>query len=371
MAASSMTGDTAYARPRRGLRLLALAYFAVFAGLVLFAIVVIVWGDPRAGEPMVRFTLPERPGSVATMPLRPLPVTPATPANPAAKPGEPVPPPAIVPPDVTQAVYAGSALVADPALIEKTDNGPLPRIAADGTPPQRAYAAPALDNGRPRIAIVISGLGISAKMTAQALASLPPQVTLAFAPYASDVQRWVGEARREGHEVLVEVPMEPYDFPDSDPGPHTLRSGVGEDANTERLVWSLTRFTGYTGVTNLLGGRLMSDPDSLEPVLTYLSRRGLLFYDNGGANHSAAPDVAARTGVSFAQATATIDTIETAMEIDRELSELENAARAHGSASGAGFIRPITIERVAQWAQGLPGRGFVLVPASAIVLPKK
>jgi hypothetical protein len=165
--------------------------------------------------------------------------------------------------------------------------------------------------------------------------------------------------------------MEPYDFPDSDPGPHTLRSGVGDDANTERLVWSLTRFTGYTGVTNLLGGRLMSDADSLEPVMTYLARRGLLFYDNGGATHSAAPDVAARAGVSFAQASDTIDSIQTAMEIDRQLSDLETRARAAGSASGSGFLYPITVARVTAWAQGLPSRGFVLVPASAIVQPKK
>ncbi len=370
MAASGMSDDTAAgARPRSGLRLLAFAYFAFFAILILFGIAVALFGDPKAGEPVVRFTVADTPQTAATNPPHPPAANPATP--PTAKPGEPVPPPAIVPSDVTQAVYAGTALVADPALIEKTDSGPLPRIAADGTPPQRAYAAPAIENGKPRIAIVISGLGFSARLTADALAKLPPQVTLAFVPYASDVQRWVGEARREGHEVLVEVPMEPYDFPDSDPGPHTLRTGAGEDSNTEKLVWSLTRFTGYTGVTNLLGTRLLSDPDSLEPVLTYLSRRGLLFYDNGASSHSVAPDVAARTGVSFAQATGTIDTIETAMEIDRELSDLETAARAHGTASGSGFIRPITIERVAQWAQGLSGRGFVLVPASAIVLPKK
>jgi hypothetical protein len=266
---------------------------------------------------------------------------------------------------------SGTALVADPSLIETTEAGPLPRIAADGTTPMRAYAAPVTDTGRPRIAIVIGGLGISAKATSSALATLPPQVTLAFAPYASDVQHWVTEARRRGHEVLLEVPMEPFDFPDSDPGPHTLRAGVGEDANTERLVWALTRFTGYTGVTNLLGGRLLSDPDSLEPVLTYLARRGLLFFDNGVATHSAAPDVAARTNVAFAQATANIDSIQTAMEIDRELSELESQARTHGSASGSGNIFPITLERVAQWAQGLGGRGFVLVPASAIVSTKK
>jgi polysaccharide deacetylase 2 family uncharacterized protein YibQ len=235
----------------------------------------------------------------------------------------------------------------------------------------RAYAGVAISSGKPRIAIVINGLGISAKATAAALNVLPAGVTVAFAPYANDVQRWVTAARQKGHEVLLEVPMEPYDFPDSDPGQFTLRAGVGEDANTKRLVWALTRTTGYAGVTNLLGGRFLSDAKALEPVLTYLTRRGLLFFDNGSALHSVAPDVAQHTGSSFAQATDTIDSIQSAMEIDHRLSELESAAREKGSASGSGFLYPVTVERVSNWAKGLPGRGFVLVPVSAIVAVTK
>ena len=119
---------------------------------------------------------------------------------------------------------------------------------------------------------------------------MPPAITLAFLPYTDDVQRWVGEARKRGHEVLLEVPMEPYDFPDSDPGPHTLRAGNGEDSNIDRLTWSLTRFTGYAGVTNLLGGRFMADANALEPVMTFLARRGLVFFDAGPAQRSAGPD---------------------------------------------------------------------------------
>jgi polysaccharide deacetylase 2 family uncharacterized protein YibQ len=373
MAASGVGSDgmIATARPRRGPRVLALAYLVFFALLIAGGVAIATLGDPRAGDPVVRLTIAEPRNVTLAPPQSGMPQTPATmPGKPTGQ-GEPILPAPIVPPTITQPVRVGAMLVADPALIESTDNGPLPKIADDGTTPMRAYAAPVADGGHPRIAIVISGLGISAKATAKALEVLPPQVTLAFAPYASDVQRWVADARRRGHEVLLEVPMEPFDFPDSDPGQYTLRAGVGEDANTQRLVWALTRFTGYTGVTNLLGGRLLSDADSLEPVLTYLARRGLLFFDNGAATHSVAPEIAARSGVAFAQATATIDSIQTAMEIDRELSELENQARAHGAASGSGFIYPVTIARVAQWAQGLSGRGFVLVPASAIVTAKK
>lgn len=278
-------------------------------------------------------------------------------------------PPSLVPANIVKPIYAGANLVADPDLIESTPAGPLPRIADDGRSPMTAYAPPVPNMQGPKIAIVVTGLGISAKATQAAIANLPPAITLAFLPYADDVQRWVGEARKRGHEVLLELPMEPYDFPDSDPGPHTLRAGNGEDSNTDRLTWSLTRFTGYAGVTNLLGGRFMADANALEPVMTFLARRGLLFFDAGPAQRSAGPDVAKRISAPYVQSAANIDAIQTGMEIDQRLSELEARARLNGSAAGTAFVYPVTIERLTSWAQGLSGRGFVLVPASAIVPP--
>jgi polysaccharide deacetylase 2 family uncharacterized protein YibQ len=277
----------------------------------------------------------------------------------------------IVPANVTRPVLAGRNLVADPALIEQTAQGPLPRIAADGRMPMTAYAPPVLPTRNPRIAIVVSGLGISARATAAAIQGLPPGVTLAFAPYENDVQRWVAEARRTGHEVLLEVPMEPVDFPDSDPGPHTLRAAAGEETNTDRLTWSLTRFTGYAGITNLLGGRMLADTDSLEPVMIYVARRGLLFFDSGPAARSVAPDIARRINAPYVQSAVTLDTIQTGMEIDARLSQLEQLARTNGTAAGTSFVLPVIIERISNWAKGLEGRGFVLVPASAIVSPSK
>jgi uncharacterized protein len=267
---------------------------------------------------------------------------------------------------IDKPLFAGKTLVADPALIENSSVGPLPRIADDGRKPMNAYAAPA-QAGKFRIAIVISGLGVSAKATKAALSSLPASVTLGFPPYAADVQQWVDEARKSGHEALLEVPMEPFDFPDSDPGPHTLRAGTDEDSNLQRLIWTLSRFTGYAGVTNLLGQRFLSDPNALSPALTYLARRGLYFFDNGAASQSTAPQVAGLTATPFAATSEKLDDIQAAAEIDRHLSLLEDEARAHGSAIGSGFLYPVTLERVAAWAKGLQGRGFVLVPVSAIV----
>jgi hypothetical protein len=272
---------------------------------------------------------------------------------------------------ITKPLYAGKALLADPALIENTPEGPLPRIADDGRKPMMAYAAPAPGGAKFKIAIVVSGLGLSASATKAAIDALPPAVTLGFAPYAEDVSSWVSEARARGHELLLEIPMEPFDFPDSDPGPHTLRSGQNDEANLQRLTWALTRFTGYAGVTNLLGQRFLSDSDALSPTMTFLNRRGLYFFDNGSAAQSVTPIVGAQVGMPLAQSGPAIDSIQTALEIDRRLSDLETQARANGSAVGSAFLYPVTIARLAEWAKGLQARGFVLVPVSAIVAAQK
>jgi uncharacterized protein len=383
MAAGIMTEDDGQGAARRPLpHPLALAYFGVFASLLIVVATVALFGRASDGDPVVRLDLAmahHAPKAVAQVPAS-IPDTnligaaplAAAPTEAPAPPPADVPAPAAVPPGkVTQPVYAGRALVADPALIEQTGNGPLPRIADDGRTPMSAYAPPVPQDARPRIAIVVSGLGISAKATAEAVTSLPPGVTLAFAPYADDVQRWVSQARSLGHEVLLEVPMEPYDFPDSDPGPHTLRASAGENANIDKLSWSLTRITGYAGITNLLGGRFLANDEALEPVMVFLARRGLLFFDSGSTTRSAAPSVAHQVNAPYVQSVTTIDTIQTGMEIDRRLSELESRARLAGSAAGTGFIYPVTIDRVNIWAKGLQGRGFVLVPASAIVAAGK
>jgi polysaccharide deacetylase 2 family uncharacterized protein YibQ len=272
---------------------------------------------------------------------------------------------------ITQPLYAGKALMADPALIENTNQGPLPRIADDGRKPMSVYAGAAPAGAKFKIAVVVNGLGLSALATRSALDALPSAVTLGFAPYAGDVGKWVSDARSRGHEVLLQIPMEPYDFPDSDPGPHTLRAGQEEEANIQRLTWALSRFTGYAGVTNLLGQRFLSDSQALSPVLTYLNRRGLYIFDNGAASQSVLPAVAGQVGIPAAQSGAAVDSIQTALEIDRRLSELETQARANGSAVGSAFLYPVSVARIASWARGLEARGFVLVPVSAILAQPK
>ena len=129
--------------------------------------------------------------------------------------------------DAAPALMAGI----DQRLLEKSRYGMIP-VAADGLKPFTAYAGGTdADRARaarmPSIAIVIGGLGVGAAKTSDAIMKLPPAVTLAFTPYGSDPGKLVERARAQRHEVLLQIPMEPFDYPDNDPGPQTLLTTLG------------------------------------------------------------------------------------------------------------------------------------------------
>ncbi len=43
-------------------------------------------------------------------------------------------------------------------------------------------------------------------------------------------------ARSGGHEILLEVPLEPFDYPENDPGPDTLLTGQAPRDNLEQAL---------------------------------------------------------------------------------------------------------------------------------------
>lgn len=263
--------------------------------------------------------------------------------------------------------YINNQLVSDLALMEESPDGLLPKIGEDRRTPMSAYGARfAAPGGRPRIAVVVTGLGISDSGTALALSRLPPEATLSFVTTASDLQILIDQARGGGHEVLLDVPMEPFDFPDSDPGPNALLVGAEAPENSRRLQRHLSRATGYVGIANLMGGRFLGETKAIAPILDIVAQRGLLFFDNGQNASSVAITAARHAKAPIAIGNVVLDEVQSAAGIDARLSELEMQARQNGSAIGTASVYPITIERLAEWAMGLEARGFALAPLTAV-----
>jgi polysaccharide deacetylase 2 family uncharacterized protein YibQ len=237
---------------------------------------------------------------------------------------------------------------------------------ATGTPSERAKAAT-----MPTVAIVIGGLGIGAAKTTESIMKLPGAVTLAFTPYGSDPGKLVERARAQHHEILLQVPMEPFDYPDNDPGPQTLLATQSPEQNLDRLFWHLSRFQGYVGLTSFMGGRFTVSDDAMQPVIREAAKRGLGYLDDGSSPRSVAATLAQGQTMPFAKADLSIDAVPTAAEIDKALAKLEALAKTRGNAIGTASSLPVSIDRIANWARALEGRGILLVPLTTAMLKSK
>jgi len=381
------------ARPKRGFRLpftglQALAvllglFLAAFAGFALFN------DNPLGGEPMTRVAIrtpsqlgEEKPADKPAM-------APAPGANSTAKQAAPPDQRTVTiidgssgarhdvtisgeAPEKGVADAPGQMAGIDQRLLEKSRYGMIP-TAADGLKPFTVYAAEA-DRAKaakmPVVAIVVGGLGVGAAKTVDAILKLPAAVTLAFTPYGSDPTKLAERARAQRHEIFLQIPMEPYDYPDNDPGPQTLLTTLAPEQNLDRFYWHLSRFQGYAGIANFMGARFVATDAVMQPIVREAAKRGLGYFDDGLAR-SVAPTLAAAQAMPFAKADVSIDAVPTAGEIDRALAKLEGLAKERGTAVGVASALPISIERISVWTKALESRGIMLVPLTTAMLKSK
>lgn len=258
----------------------------------------------------------------------------------------------------------------NPDLVEETENGKLPIIGADGLRPMDQYARPWSGERGARVAIVISGLGLSQTGSQKAVQQLPAGVTLAFAASGNSLQRWMQEARRKGHEILLQVPFEPFDYPANDPGPGTLLTASSAKDNIVRLHQAMARVTNYTGIVNYQGARYLSDEKALRPVLQDVAKRGLLFLDDGTSSLSKTNSVSDAIKLPHAFADVVLDGQVQTQAILRKLDELGRIADRQGTAIGVAAAYDESIDAVRKWAEEATQRGIEIVGVSAIVRDK-
>lgn len=257
----------------------------------------------------------------------------------------------------------------DSRVSERSDYGFLPKVSDAGVRPLDAYSRPIVREftSIPKIAVVINGLGLSETGTQNAISSLPADVTFALAPYGEDLDLWMQQARTKGHELLLQLPLEPFDFPDNDPGPHTLLVSLRPSEMLDRLAFLLTRATNYVGIIPEMGARFTSTKPSMEYLVEKLKDRGLMLVDNGTSSRSLSAGIAADKRIPFSGVDVVLDEVPRADSIDAKLLQLEGVARSRGVAVAAGSALPVTVRQLEKWVQDLEDRGLQLVPVSATI----
>jgi hypothetical protein len=281
-----------------------------------------------------------------------------------AGPAPPLPP---APPPPPRPVAAALPKAPIGGLTAPGPRGFLPKIRSDGLTPLDAYRRPfSAGSEKGRVSIIISGLGFSAETTRRAIETLPAEVTLAFVPYASNLQSWIDAARARGHEVLLELPMEPFDAASVDTGPQTLLAGGAGAENLRRMDDLLSRAVGYCGVLNYQGGRFANAADAAGQFHEVLQQRGLAFLASGVPIKSPLLEEGRKRKIAAAAAERVLDARRDADAIAAQLEGLEKHALSRGDALGSGFSYPVTIDQVAHWSETARAKGLALTPACSL-----
>jgi len=255
-----------------------------------------------------------------------------------------------------------------PADVARPHNVPPPENGAPkAAPPWRRYAiaTPPLD-GRIPIALVIDDVGVDVARSRRAIDTLPAAVTLSLLPYGAAIDRQAGEARARGHEIIVHVSME-ADSRAVDPGPNALYTDLPPDEIARRFDWALSRFSGYVGFNNHMGSRFTSNEAGMRVVLAEAKRRGLLFLDSKTAPETIGARLSHEFGVPFASRQVFLDNDSGAGAVAKQLAQLEAVARRDHGAIAIGHPHDGTLAALAAWIPTLAGKGFVLVPLTALV----
>jgi polysaccharide deacetylase 2 family uncharacterized protein YibQ len=251
-------------------------------------------------------------------------------------------------------------------LIEKTDAGNLPVIGPKGLKPWSYYAKRYAHKGNlPTIAIIITGLGQNRTATEAAI-KLPENMSLSFSPYAKEAVNWANAARIAGHEIFVDLPLEPSNFPASDPGPYGLLVGKGLEENNTRLKWLMSRLEGYVGFVTPLNESFSNNDAVFKELLDQLTARGLMIAMPHEPARNDTRKIIDISKTPYSIADILVDEELSAAAIQARLQLLEKTASKRGFAIGVAQAYPISMQQLGEWSNNLEKKGFTLVPLSFI-----
>ena len=246
--------------------------------------------------------------------------------------------------------------------------GPLPRKGVSGKTSFTAYQrAPIRQASGQPLSIIIGGLGINAGITETAISLLPADVTLSFAAQSQGLQGWLNKARKDGHEVMIEIPMESETFNPSEPGATRTLKANNPSANKRHLDWLLSRAQGYFGVTNYNGDKFLTRSDAAAITLNRFSESGLAFISDGAFSTPALETLATSVDLPYKRGFGVIDPVQNKTLIASELSRLTLSAKSGKHPVGIGFAYPETLEALSDWIKTLPNESLYLTPASASI----
>jgi polysaccharide deacetylase 2 family uncharacterized protein YibQ len=242
------------------------------------------------------------------------------------------------------------------------------RDHAAPAPPRRAAAVPPpapVEPGIARLVVVVEGFGARQDLFDQ-LAAIDRPLTVAVLPALPLSSRLAREAAQAGFEVLAQVPMEPYRYPEVDPGPGTLLLSMSPDEVATLTARHLAAVPSAVGVVGHMGSRFTENRERMRALLAPVRARGLIFIDAMASNLSVGGDSARAMGVRSARRQVRVDHAGGEGPARRGLDEAGRVAEQRGEAVAIVSGHPLTIRLLKEYIPRWEAQGIRVVPASRL-----
>jgi len=247
---------------------------------------------------------------------------------------------------------------------EETPEGEEKQVASANLPLPTEHDAHPFPPHSPEIAIVIDDMGLNLSGSQRAI-KLPRFITLSFMPYAERLGEQTAEARANGHELLLHMPMEPMGR--QDPGPGALLTTLTPTDVHARFVHALDSFEGFDGVNNHMGSRFTAYKAGMEIVIGELEKRHLFFLDSRTSAQTVGESTAQEHGLPTIARDVFLDDSVQPDAIRAQLAAAEKVARRKGYAVAIGHPHENTLAALEAWLPEAQREGFVLVPVHDLI----
>lgn len=221
-------------------------------------------------------------------------------------------------------------------------------------------------SGAGTLAIIVDDMGKSVQ-EAKSLLDIGVPLTFSIIPGLPKVRQVAEEARKNGAEVMIHIPMEPKGYPRQRLEENGLLLSQSSEELSGRVEAFLREIPGAAGANNHMGSRFTEDREKMRTVIEALKGKGLFFVDSKTSPASVGYDVAREIGVKTAVRNVFLDNVQDVGAITKQLNLAANMARKRGSAIAICHPHPTTIQALAAALPRLQEEGITFVHVSRLV----
>jgi polysaccharide deacetylase 2 family uncharacterized protein YibQ len=195
----------------------------------------------------------------------------------------------------------------------------------------------------PKIAIIIDDLGYD-PFILKNLEEIDFPLTLSLLPSAPYEKEVIALAKRKGWELLLHLPMEPKNYPDTNPGPDALLMDMTDVQISKRIDKYLEELPEAKGVNNHMGSAFTEHEEKMSVVLREIKKQKLFYIDSRTSVKTTGFQTAQKMGIPTANRNVFLDNDLSSEAIQMQLDRLIEIAKHFDQAVGIGHPHHQTIE---------------------------